>query len=166
MKRPPNLKGRVGGDAVKTKGWFQANKWLLARRFTQLSILALFLIGPWYGIWIIKGNLNASMTLDVLPLTDPYVLLQSLFAGHQPEINGLVGALIIVVFYLLVGGRVYCSWVCPVNIISDAAHWLRERLGISLEPSLTNPKRVLPFNNLNLYWLLTLRFQRDLAIVY
>ena len=33
-------------------------------------------------------------------------------------------------FYLLVGGRVYCAWVCPVNIVTDAAHWLRERLGI------------------------------------
>ena len=41
-----------------------------------------------------------------------------------------LGAAIVLVFYLLVGGRVYCSWVCPVNPITDAAEWLRCRLGI------------------------------------
>jgi ferredoxin-type protein NapH len=56
--------------------------------------------------------------------------LQSLLAGHAPEATAITGALIVLVFYLLVAGRVYCSWVCPVNIVTDAAHWLRERLGI------------------------------------
>ncbi|KAG1658130.1 Periplasmic nitrate reductase, electron transfer subunit [Nymphon striatum] len=29
-----------------------------------------------------------------------------------------------------VGGRVYCSWVCPINIVTDVAAWLRNKLGI------------------------------------
>jgi ferredoxin-type protein NapH len=58
------------------------------------------------------------------------VLLQSLLAGHRPERLGLIGAAIVLIFYLLVGGRVYCSWVCPVNIVTDLAGWLRNRLGI------------------------------------
>ncbi|KAG1658128.1 Periplasmic nitrate reductase [Nymphon striatum] len=28
------------------------------------------------------------------------------------------------------GGRVYCSWVCPINIVTDVAAWLRNKLGI------------------------------------
>jgi ferredoxin-type protein NapH len=36
-------------------------------------------------VWIVKGNLAYSLTLDTLPLTDPYVLLQSLLAGNWPE---------------------------------------------------------------------------------
>jgi ferredoxin-type protein NapH len=40
-----------------------AHKWLLLRRISQLSILALFLLGPLAGIWIVKGNLNYSYTL-------------------------------------------------------------------------------------------------------
>lgn len=122
---------RPGATAIADKGWLAANKWLLARRFSQLSVLAFFLLGPWFGIWIITGNLNSSVTLDVLPLTDPYVLLQSLLAGNVPESEAITGALIVLVFYLLVSGRVYCSWVCPVNMVTDLAHWLRERLGIS-----------------------------------
>ncbi len=120
----------VGAEAIAAKGWLRAHKWLLARRVSQLGILALFLAGPWLGLWIVKGNLSSSLTLGVLPLTDPYLLLQSLAAGHVPYREALVGAAIVAVFYLAVGGRVYCSWVCPVNMVTDAAAWLRRKLGI------------------------------------
>ena len=97
---------RVGADAVAEKGWLAAHKWLLLRRFTQLAILGLFLLGPLAGIWIVKGNLAYSYTLNLLPLTDPYVVLQSLMTGHVPETLGLIGAAIVLVFYFMVGGRV------------------------------------------------------------
>ncbi|MCK5877472.1 MAG: quinol dehydrogenase ferredoxin subunit NapH [Candidatus Marithrix sp.] len=110
--------------------WFKTHKYLLLRRIVQLNILGLFMLGPWFGIWIIKGNLTASLILDTLPLTDPYVLLQSLVAGHIPELIALVGAGIILLFYIIIGGRVYCSWVCPINIVTDAAAYLRNKLAI------------------------------------
>ncbi|MCO6413499.1 MAG: quinol dehydrogenase ferredoxin subunit NapH [Thiogranum sp.] len=136
---------RPGAQAVAERGWLSAHKWLLARRFSQLAILALFLAGPWFGIWIVKGNLVSSVTLDVLPLTDPYVLLQSLLARHAPEAAAVTGALIVLAFYLLVSGRTYCAWVCPVNIVTDSAHWLRERLNITGASRLSRNTR---------YWLL------------
>ena len=92
-----------------------------ATRIADLGILALFLLGPLAGVWIVKGNLTFSYTLDVLPLTDPYILLQSLLTRHLPETKAFVGAAIVLAFYLLVGGRVFCSWVCPVNLVTDAA---------------------------------------------
>jgi ferredoxin-type protein NapH len=121
---------RIGADALTEKGWLASHKWLILRRISQIAILALFLIGPLAGLWIVKGNLAYSLTLNTLPLSDPYVLLQSLLAGHIPEKKALIGAAIVLVFYLLVGGRVYCSWVCPVNPVTDAAAWLRSRFGI------------------------------------
>ena len=121
---------RVGADALAEKGWFATWKWLILRRCSQVGILALFLLGPLYGVWIVKGNLASSLTLEVLPLTDPLLLLQVLASGQMPASTAVLGAAIVLVFYLLVGGRVYCSWVCPVNPITDAAEWLRCRLGI------------------------------------
>lgn len=126
----PQTHVRVGADALKIKGWWKSNQWLVLRRISQLGLLALFLLGPWVGIWLVKGNLNSSLTLGVLPLTDPYVLLQSLAARHWPYTTALIGATIVTVFYAVVGGRVYCSWVCPVNLVTDCAAWLRLRLGI------------------------------------
>lgn len=121
---------RIDSAAVAAKGWWRAHRWLALRRSSQLAILALFLVGPWFGVWLVKGNLNYSLTLGVLPLADPHVLLQSTLAGHVPERNAIVGALIVAAFYLVVGGRVFCSWVCPVNLVTDLAAWLRGRLGI------------------------------------
>jgi len=144
----------AGAEAVATKGWLRAHKWLLLRRASQLGVLALFLTGPWFGLWIAKGNLSSSLTLGVLPLTDPYVLLQSLAAGHLPYREALVGATIVVAFYLFVGGRVYCSWVCPVNVLTDAAAWLRRRFRIQ---SAKAPPALLR------YWLLAATLVASLA---
>lgn len=119
-----------GAEAVASKGWFAAHKWLLMRRISQITILALFLVGPWYKLWIVKGNLNFSYTLDFLPLADPYLLLQMLSAGQTPERLALIGAAIVLAFYLLVGGRSFCSWVCPVNMVTDVANRFRTRLGL------------------------------------
>ena len=128
-----------------TRSWFLRHKWLLLRRVSQLSILLLFMLGPLAGIWIIKGSLVSSLTLETVPLTDPYVLLQAMVAGHWPESTALLGAAFVLGFYLLVGGRVYCAWVCPVNIVTDAAHWLRRKLGLKGSGRLSNETR---------YWLL------------
>ena len=49
---------------------------------------------------------------------------------HWPYATALTGAAIVLAFYLLVGGRVFCSWVCPVNVVTDAAAWSRRKLGI------------------------------------
>jgi ferredoxin-type protein NapH len=121
---------KPGAEAVAGKGWLLAHKWLILRRSSQVGILLLFLVGPWFGLWIVKGNLNYSYTLGVLPLTDPYLLLQSLLTFKLPETLALVGAAIVILFYLLAGGRSYCAWVCPVNLVTDISSALRRRFGL------------------------------------
>lgn len=113
----------------KRTGWL-AWRYLLLRRLVQVGVLGLFLLGPLAGIWVIRGNLASSMVLDTVPLSDPYITLQSWLTGHLPAQDALLGAVIIALFYFLVGGRAFCAWVCPVNIVTDTAHWLRSRLGL------------------------------------
>ncbi len=144
-----NLPRDAGKEAVQAKGWIRAHKWLVLRRISQLGILAAFGLGPWFDWWLVKGNLSYSLTLDTLPLTDPYVLLQALVGGVVPETIALVGVAIVLVFYSLVGGRVYCSWVCPVNLITDTAGWLRRKLGIRGSGQAPRSTR---------YWILGLTF--------
>ena len=131
--RTPNLKARapVAARARQVKGFWPTNKWLILRRLSQAGVLALFLAGPLFGVWIVKGTLASSMTLGVLPLTDPFMLAQSLVARHWPEGLALIGAGVVIAFYALVSGRAYCSWVCPINPVTDAAHWVHDRLGLN-----------------------------------
>jgi ferredoxin-type protein NapH len=105
-------------------------RWLITRRASQAGVLGLFMAGPLAGIWAVEGNLSSSLVLGVVPLSDPFVLLQSLFAGHVAEASALIGAAIIVAVYALLGGRAYCAFVCPVNLVTDAAAWLARRFGI------------------------------------
>ncbi|MDR3220465.1 MAG: quinol dehydrogenase ferredoxin subunit NapH [Candidatus Accumulibacter sp.] len=130
MSAAGRRRDQPGRTAIARKGWLAAHKWLLLRRASQLGILALFFAGPWFGVWIIKGNLSSSLVFDTLPLTDPYLLLQVLAAGFMPAATAVTGALIVAAFYFLVGGRVFCAWVCPVNMITDAAAWGRRRFAI------------------------------------
>ncbi|MGH1368903.1 MAG: quinol dehydrogenase ferredoxin subunit NapH [Maritimibacter sp.] len=127
-----------GAEAIAAKGWLNAHRYLILRRLSQAFFLALFLIGPWFGLWWVKGNLAGSRTFDVLPLTDPFIMLQSIVAGHVPALTAILGALCVGAVYALIGGRMYCSWVCPINPVTDAAHWLHKRLNL---PKGWQPKR-------------------------
>ncbi len=129
-------------EARARKGVWRASRFGVLRRLSQAFFLALFLAGPLFGVWIVKGTLASSLTLGALPLTDPYMLLQSLAARHWPEATALIGASLVLGFYLLVGGRSFCAWVCPINPATDLAAWLRRRFnmkgGAKLRPEWRN----------------------------
>ena len=106
-------------------------RFLIARRITQISIMVLYVIANVYGINILMGNLSTSIFLKTIPLSDPYAVLQMFFAGAFISFDILIGASIITLFYLIVGGRAFCSWVCPVNMITDLANFLRRKFGFN-----------------------------------
>jgi len=124
-------------------------KYLILRRMLQIGLLTLYGVANWYGYkTILQGNLSASLLLQRVPLSDPFAVLQMLSAGAALSTTVLIGAVIIFVFYALIGGRAFCSWVCPVNMVTDAANWTRRKLGISQVQ-----KRVYMSRNLR-YWVL------------
>lgn len=112
------------------------NRYLMLRRLTQMSILALFIGGNMYGWKVLRGNLSTSRLLDTVPLADPFALLQMAATGNIAAPEALIGGLFIFAFFSVVGGRAFCSWVCPLNMIADLAGRLRRVLpgmaGISL----------------------------------
>lgn len=137
------LSTNPGLRARQLHGFWFANRYLVARRVAQVLFLVLFLTGPWFGLWITEGTLASSWTLDILPLSDPLVLIQILMTGNWPELTAIIGGLIVTLSYLLLGGRAYCAWVCPINPVTDLAAWLRRKLGIK--------KGWTPKRNLRLY---------------
>ncbi|MEN8139406.1 MAG: quinol dehydrogenase ferredoxin subunit NapH [Bacteroidota bacterium] len=106
------------------------NRFLIARRAVQLIILFLFIGAANWGWTLLKGNLSAAKVLDTFYIADPYAVVQMLFAGKIPSWDIIIGALIITVLYALLVGRSFCSWVCPMNIVTDTARWLKNKLGL------------------------------------
>ncbi|EGR3262536.1 quinol dehydrogenase ferredoxin subunit NapH [Vibrio parahaemolyticus] len=123
-----NLAQNAGKEAVEKLGWWRAHRFLVLRRLCQLTIIALFMAGPTLGV--LTGNLSSSMLLDTVPLSDPLIVLQALATGHIPEFNALLGVVIVVVFYAILAPRAFCAWVCPLNIVTDLAAWLRRKFNI------------------------------------
>ncbi|MGG5575430.1 quinol dehydrogenase ferredoxin subunit NapH [Vibrio diazotrophicus] len=133
----------AGKAAIQNLGWWKAHRFLILRRISQFSIIALFMAGPTWGIF--KGNLSSSTLFDVIPFTDPLLLLQTIAAGHLPEFTAILGALIVVALYAVIAPRAFCAWVCPLNIVTDLAAWLRRKL--NLKASYSWPKSLR-------YWLI------------
>ena len=105
-------------------------RYLIARRVVQIGTLLLFIGANVWGWKILEGNLSASLLLGVIPMSDPYAVVQMMVAGAVVASDLLVGAAVVLLFYAVIGGRAFCSWVCPINMISDAAAMLRKRFDI------------------------------------
>lgn len=135
-----NPVAQAGRDARLRHGWLHSHRFLILRRCSQLLILLMFLSGPLWGIWILRGNFSGSLLLETVPLTDPLMMLQSLLAGHWPAWLVWVGAAVVLI-YGLIGNRVFCGWVCPLNPVTDLAAWLRRKLGLRQSASLPRTLR-------------------------
>ena len=77
-----------------------------------------------------QGESVSVADFEVMPLTVPFLALQTLVAGQWPYRTEWIGAAILLGVYLLIGVWVFCSWVYPMNAVSDAAAWFRRRMGI------------------------------------
>ena len=115
-------------------------KFTITRRVVQLAILGLFIAGNIYGVNILKGNLSSSEIFGVIGLSDPYALLQLFLAGLALSTTAVIGAIIVLVFYALIAPRAFCGWVCPVNIVTDLANYIRTKIGITKNLANFSPK--------------------------
>lgn len=107
------------------------NRFLILRRITQISLMVLYFGANAWGWDLIIGNLSSSLIFGTVPMSDPYAVLQMFAAGAVIASDVFLGMIIAVLFYGIVGGRAFCSWVCPVNMITDLANYLRRKLGFN-----------------------------------
>lgn len=110
--------------------WIRPYKFMAARRTTQITLLFLLFAGNAFGWKVWVGNLSASRIADTVPLSDPYAILQMLAAGVMVPAEALTGAVLVLLFFGIMGGRVFCSWVCPMNMVTDLANRLRKVCGM------------------------------------
>ena len=126
-------------DKLHARAWparIFAWRYVVLRRITQFGLLLLFFGTAHWGweaakdVPLLTGNLSSSEFLGWIPMADPFAVLQILLTGHVLLAESLIGAALVLGFYALVGGRVFCGWVCPTNVVTDLAGWLRQRLPI------------------------------------
>lgn len=89
---------------------------------------------------ILSGDLSFSHLFGVFPLSDPFATLQLFVAGGALALDIWIGLLVVMLVYGIIGGRGYCAYVCPVNLITDLANYLRRKLGLNALKMLNLPR--------------------------
>jgi len=97
------------------------NRYRILRRVVQISVLSLFFAGNFVGWKVLQGDLSSSLLFGVVPLADPFALLQVFATGTKVAAQALLGGGIVLFFFAAVAGRAFCAWICPVNMITDLA---------------------------------------------
>ncbi len=78
------------------------------------------------------GTLSSSSVFGIT-LLDPFAVLQTIAASKSFSLDWLIGLLPLLVVYALIRGRVFCGWVCPVNLLLEIVDWLRKKLHVNVE---------------------------------
>ncbi len=105
----------------------QPYKWRVIRWTTLLFINFFFFASFYYDIQILEGSLSGSRLFG-FHLEDPFAALQTMLASHVVTRNLIIGISTISIFYLLFGGRTFCSWVCPYHFLAEMTDYLKKHL--------------------------------------
>jgi ferredoxin-type protein NapH len=105
-------------------------KWLWRRWASILLVNFLFVASYQFDVQLVEGALTASRVVG-FHFADLNSALQVMLAYKRVLINLVIGTTTVLIFWWLLGGRSFCSWVCPYHLLSELAEmahlWLARR---------------------------------------
>ncbi len=113
---------------ISFKQWQEQNpnkhKWRNIR-WAFLIFINLLFVASFHLSWgALEGSLSGSRLLGIY-LMDPFNSAQELIIGSKTGFishlttNFWIGFFVILTFYWLLGGRAFCSWVCPYHFFAE-----------------------------------------------
>jgi len=122
---------------IKYKDWIknhnERHKWRNRRWAVLLFFNILFTLSFMFDLSVLEGSLSGSRLLGFY-LVDPYMAFQllaiSVKTGYLPYLtmNFAIGIITVFLFYVLMGGRSFCSWICPYHFLAEWAEKLHDYL--------------------------------------
>jgi ferredoxin-type protein NapH len=109
------------------------HKWRNIRWGVLIFMNFLFWLSFMFDIGILEGSLSGSRFFGIY-LMDPFNALQEMFIGNRTgyfamlTTNFFIGLFVIITFYFLMGGRTFCSWLCPYHFLAENTEKLHNYL--------------------------------------
>jgi ferredoxin-type protein NapH len=107
-----------------------SRKWRGWRWSSILVVNLLFVASYQFDVQLIEGALTASRVIG-FHMADLNSALQVMLAYKRILINLVIGTGTVLLLWWLLGGRTFCSWVCPYHLLSEWAEmahlWLARR---------------------------------------
>ncbi len=103
------------------------HKWRNRRWATLIIVNLLFVVSYYFDVQLVEGALTASRVVG-FHMADLNSALQVMLAYKHVVLNLLIGTLTVFVLWVLLGGRTFCSWVCPYHLLAEFAEKLHLKL--------------------------------------
>lgn len=102
-------------------------KWRRIRWGVLIATNLLFVVSYWLDIQLLEGALTASRFVG-FHMADLNSALQVMLAFKHVVINLVIGTVTVLILWWLLGGRTFCSWVCPYHLLSEWAEMIHLKL--------------------------------------
>ncbi len=97
-------------------------------RWMVLILVNLLFLGSYYlDIQLLEGALTASRFVG-FHMADLNSALQVMLAFKHVVINLVIGTVTVFILWWLLGGRTFCSWVCPYHLLAEWAEIIHLKL--------------------------------------
>jgi len=103
------------------------HKWRNRRWLVLILVNLLFTFSFWLDIQMLEGSLTASRFVG-FHLIDLNSALQVMLAHKHVIVNLFIGTATVFVLWVALGGRSFCSWVCPYHLVAECCEWLHLQL--------------------------------------
>ncbi len=113
--------------AERAKKAASAKKWRRRRWATLITVNLLFVVSYLLDIQLVEGALTGSRFVG-FHMADLNASLQVMLAYKKVLINLLIGLVTIFLIWWFLGGRTFCSWVCPYHLLGEWAEMLHLKL--------------------------------------
>jgi ferredoxin-type protein NapH len=104
-----------------------SHKWRNRRWASIVIVNALFVVSFSWDIQLIEGSLSASRVIG-FHFADLNASLQVMLAFKEILINLVIGTATVLLLWWLLGGRTFCSWVCPYHLLAELGEYIHLRL--------------------------------------
>ncbi|HEX8989983.1 MAG TPA: NapH/MauN family ferredoxin-type protein [Rhodocyclaceae bacterium] len=105
----------------------ESHKWRNRRWITLIVVNLLFVVSYHFDVQLLEGALTASRFVG-FHMIDLNSALQVMLAHKHIIVNLVIGTSTVFVGWLLLGGRSFCSWVCPYHLLAEFAEKLHLKL--------------------------------------
>lgn len=103
------------------------HKWRNRRWATLIAVNLLFVVSYYFDVQLLEGAMTASRFVG-FHMADLNAALQVMLAYKHMVLNLLIGTATVFVLWWLLGGRTFCSWVCPYHLVAEWAEALHLKL--------------------------------------
>ncbi|THF67342.1 NapH/MauN family ferredoxin-type protein [Pseudothauera nasutitermitis] len=101
--------------------------WRNRRWAVLLAVNLLFVVSFWLDIQILEGALTASRFVG-FHMVDLNSALHVMLAHKHIIVNLFIGTFTVFLLWVMLGGRTFCSWVCPYHLVAE----LTEKIHLAL----------------------------------